>query len=277
MRTLLALSLSLVALSAADLTIAGSSTVFPVVAEAAKDYAGAKITVGQGGSSDGIKKLAEGSIAIAMSSRALKEPEAAKGLVTTAIGTDGIALVVNSANPVANLTDDQVREAFSGATTDWSALGGDAGPVVLVSSHEAHGTTEGFAHYFKMQFKGDATAKAMTYAPKDGAYGTITAIRTATHQETAAKIATNPKALGFMPIGAIQEIAKKGTPIKAISLNGIVPSAEAVTKGTWPVTRPLLLVTKGAPTDAAKEFIDFMTSDKGQALVVKHGFVGVTK
>jgi phosphate transport system substrate-binding protein len=245
------------------------------MSEAAKTYTAAKITVGQGGSSDGIKKVLEGTITIAMASRALKEDEVAKGLIATVIGTDGIAVICNKANPVTNLTADQVRGAFTGTVTNWSGLGGSDLAIVLVSPHEQHGTTEGFAHHFGMQFKGDAATKSMTFAIKGAEYRQTTGIRSATHQETAAKAATNPATLGFMPIGAIEGFIAKGTPIKFLSLDGKMPSTASVKDGSWPVTRPLLLVTKGAPTADAKAFIDYMLSDDGQALMVKNSFVGV--
>lgn len=103
---------------------------------------------------------------------------------------------------------------------------------MLASPHEAHGTTEGFAHFFKFQFKGDGAAKTMLFAPKEGAYGTTTAIRTAAHQETAAKIATNRNALGFMQIGIAETMEHKGTPLKALALNGVIPSTVSVEDGT---------------------------------------------
>ena len=103
---------------------------------------------------------------------------------------------------------------------------------MLASPHEAHGTTEGFAHFFKFQFKGDGAAKTMLFAPKEGAYGTTTAIRTAAHQETAAKIATNRNALGFMQIGIAETMEHKGTPLKALTLNGVIPSTVSVEDGT---------------------------------------------
>lgn len=262
-------------LSAADLAIAGSSTVYPAIAEAAKEYSAAKINVGQGGSTDGIKKVGDGAIAIAMSSRDLKDAEKILGLVATPIGKDGITLVVNKSNAVNELNSEQIIQAFTGTAATWSAIGGDSAPIVLVSPHEAHGTTEGFAHFFKFQFKGDGAAKTMLFAPKEGAYGSATAIRTATHQETAAKIATNRNALGFMPIGTVEAMVNKGTALKALTLNGVIPNTAAVEDGTWPITRPLLLITKGEPSPDAKAFIDFMRSPAGQAIMIKNGFVGV--
>jgi phosphate transport system substrate-binding protein len=273
----LSLLLSAASIFAADISIAGSSTVYPVVAEIAKDYAAAKVTVGQGGSSDGLKKVAAGSIAIAMSSRALKDEETAAGLVATPIGTDGIVFVVNKGNPLKALTQEQAAKVMTGAIANWSDLGGQAAPIVLVSLHEAHGTTDGLAHFLKLEFKGDGTAKTMAFAPKGGAYGTTTAIRTANHQETAAKLATNPGAIGFMPIGSAEAFIAKGTPIAMVGLDAVVPSTATVQDKTWPMIRPLLLVTKGAPADDAKAFIDTVLAAAGQAVVAKHGFVAVGK
>ena len=212
MRTL-ALLIAVASSFAAELSITGSSTVYPVVAEIAKDYSAAKVTVGQGGSSDGIKKVTAGTITIAMSSRALTDKEIADGLVPTIIGTDGIVFVVNKTNPVTSLTAEQAAKILTGTIVNWSEVGGQAAPIVLVSPHEAHGTTDGMAHYLKLDYKGDAAAKIVSYAPKGGAYGTATAIRTATHQETAAKVATNPNAIGFIPVGSAEAFTAKAIPI----------------------------------------------------------------
>ena len=87
---------------------------YPAIAEAAKEYSEAKINVGQGGSTDGIKKVGDGAIVIAMSSRDLKDEEKELGLVATPVGNDGITLVVNKGNAVNDLTSEQVVQAFTG-------------------------------------------------------------------------------------------------------------------------------------------------------------------
>jgi phosphate transport system substrate-binding protein len=258
--------------SATEIAVAGSSTIQPIMQQVAKEWTGATVQVGGGGSSDGITKLTAGAIAVAMASRQLKDAELAEGLVGTVIGIDGICIAVHKDNPVAGLTTENVHQIFTGAITDWSAVGGKAGAIVLLSTNEKHATNEAAAEHFQLQLKGDDTTQTVGFTAKGGNSTGGTAQRVNSNKDVAARITTMPNAIAFLSIGVVEQFAGKGVPLKALALDGASPASDSVKAGTWVIKRPLLLVTKGAPTGAAKDLIDHVLSPAGQALVAAAGF-----
>jgi phosphate transport system substrate-binding protein len=257
---------------AADLAVAGSSTIYPVIAEAATVYDGAKLVVTQGGSGDGIKKAADGTVAVGMASRDLKEAEKALGLGVLRIGNDGIALVVHGQNAAAGLTKTQAGGIFAGSQTTWKDIGGD-GDITLVSLHEKHGTTDGFAHFLGLEVSSDPATKAVVFTPKGGKPSGVTAQRSETVADCLGLVAKNPRAITFAPIGSTLRLISQGAPLKFLSLEGITPSLAVVKEQRWPFTRPLNLVYKAPASPAVQSFLDFMTSADGQALVQKYDYV----
>ena len=197
----------------AELSVAGSSTIYPIIAEAATVYDGAKLAVSQGGSGEGIKKAADGSVAIGMASRDLKDSEKALGLGVQHIGSDGIALVVNKANATAGVTKAQAGAIFTGTTTSWKEVGGD-GAIVLVSLHEKHGTTDGFAHFLGLEVSSDPATRAIQFAPKGGKPTGVTAQRSETVADCLGQVAKQTEAITFAPIGSTLRMISQGAPLK---------------------------------------------------------------
>ena len=259
-------------LLAADLAVAGSSTIYPVIAEAATVYDGAKLVVTQGGSGEGIKKAADGSVALGMASRDLKDAEKALGLGVQRIGSDGIALVVNGQNAAAGLTKVQAAAIFVGTVTSWKDVGGD-GDIALVSLHEKHGTTDGFAHFLGLEAGSDPATHAVVFTPKGGKSSGVTAQRSETVAECLGVVAKNARAVTFAPIGSTLRLISQGAPLKFLTLEGVTPSLAAVKEQKWPFTRPLNLVFKTPAAADVKTFLDFMISADGQALVQKYDYV----
>jgi phosphate transport system substrate-binding protein len=258
--------------AAADLAVVGSSTLYPVIAEAATVYDGAKLVVSQGGSGDGIKKAADGTVAIGMASRDLKESEKSLGLAVQRIGTDGIALVVNKANAAKGVTKAQAGSVFAGAVTTWKDVGGE-GAIALVSLHDKHGTTDGFAHFLGLEVSSDPATHAIIFTPKGGTPTGVMAQRSETIADCLGQVAKNPSAITFAPIGSTLRLISQGAPLKFLEVEGLTPSIAAVKEQKWPFTRPLNLVFKAPGSAEVKGFLDFMTSPDGQALVQKFDFV----
>ena len=258
--------------AAADLAVAGSSTLYPVIAEAATVYDGAKLVVSQGGSGDGIKKAADGTVAIGMASRDLKESEKSLGLAVQRIGTDGIALVVNKANAAKGVTKAQAGSVFAGAVTAWKDVGGE-GAIALVSLHDKHGTTDGFAHFLGLEVSSDPATHAIIFTPKGGTPTGVMAQRSETIADCLGQVAKNPSAITFAPIGSTLRLISQGAPLKFLEVEGLTPSIAAVKEQKWPFTRPLNLVFQAPGSAEVKGFLDFMTSPDGQALVQKFDFV----
>jgi phosphate transport system substrate-binding protein len=244
------------------LVLTGSSTVAPLIGEMAKRYEsqhpGVRIDVQSGGSSRGIGDARQGTADIGMVSRALKPDE--KDLQSFIIAQDGISIILNKSNLVAKLSDAQIVGIYTKKITNWKDVGGNDAPITVVNKAEGRSTLELFAKYFKLEPK-DIKADAVI---GDNAQ----AIKT---------VAGNPDAIGYVSIGSAEYDEKQGTAIKLLPVEGIAASTVNVTNGTFPLSRPLNLVTKTAPMGLSKEFIDFAQSPGVQDIVKEQYFVPVAR
>jgi len=242
------------------LTLAGSSTVQPVAEIAGQAFEalhpGAHVDVQGGGSSVGISSARSGLADIGTVSRGLKPDEA--DLTATTIGLDGIALIVHAENPMTAISREQVVSIYTGAATSWSSFGGADHAITVVNKEAGRSTLELFEGFFGLKDK--ILPSAVVIGPNGQAI-TI--------------VAGNPYAIAYVSIGSAAVAEEQGTPIHRLSLDGIAATVENVGNASYPLMRPLNLVTKGAPTGLAKAFVDFVRSPEGQAIVAKEDFVPV--
>lgn len=228
------------------------------------------VAVTGGGSGTGVASLISGTCDIAMSSRTIKGKEIelarAKGFEPKEIkvALDGIAIVVNPKNPVSQLTMGQLADIFTGRITDWKQVGGRGGKIVLLSREVNSGTHV----YFKEHVlrKGDSGSKE-EFAPS--------ALMLPSSQAIADEVASNPAAIGYYGMGYISAKQKPVSVAKDENSPYEQPTMENVIKGVYPISRPLLLFTKGEPQGAVKKFVDFCLSPEGQEIVKKTDFVPV--
>ena len=243
------------------ITVTGSTTVLPIAQKAAEAYMaktpGADIKVSGGGSGVGVQAAGEGTADIGMSSRDVKDSEFQKytDLKTTVVAGDGIALIVHPTNKVSSLTLDQIKKIYDGNVTNWSQVGGANEKIVVVGRDAASGTREFFWEH--VMGKGDF-AQGMLEKNSNGAVKTT--------------VALTPGAIGYVGLGYID------AEVKAIKVNKngtlIEPSVVNVINGTYPISRSLYFLTKGAPkAGLATEFINFLLSVDGQKIVEEEGFV----
>jgi len=241
------------------LRIAGSTTLQPIISAAAEEYMkkhpDVLIYVQGGGSGTGIKMVSEGSVDIAMSSREIKEKEYKKTpeLKKYEIALDGIAIVVNSDNPLDNLTKEQVRAIFSGKIRNFKDVGGDEREIVVVVRESGSGTR---ATFDELVMNGEEVTDNALQKPSNGA--------------VKATIATNKNAIGYIGVGYVDES------VKALRINDVEPTRENVRDGRYPISRKLYLITKGDADGIAKDFIEFMLSEEGQRIVEENGFVRIS-
>lgn len=241
------------------ISVSGSTTVQPLAEKLAEAFmtenTGIRIDVQGGGSSVGVKAAGQGTSDIGMASREIKESELAEfpKLNVVVIARDGIAIVANADVTVSDLTVEQVRDIFSGKITNWKDLGGEDQNIIVVSREEGSGTRGAFE---EMVMGKDAliTANAILQ-PSNGS------IRTT--------VSTTPYSIGYMSFGYLDDT------IKAISIGGIAPTEPNAADGSYPIVRPLNMLTNGEPTGAVKAFLDFILSDAGQKLVVEDGYIPV--
>lgn len=243
---------------AETLVLTGSSTVAPLAAEIGKRFEtlhpGVRINVQTGGSSRGILDARQGTADIGMVSRALKDGE--KDLLAFSIGHDGVGLIVNTHNPVASLSDDQVIAIYTGRITNWKDVGGLDAPITVVNKAEGRSTLELFLHYFKLN---NSAIKAH--------------IIIGDNEQGLKTVAGNANAIGYVSIGAAEYDAAHDIPVKLLPVGGVAASSANVANRSFPISRPLNLVTRAEPEGIARTFIDFARSATVHDIVRQQYFV----
>ena len=217
------------------------------------DNSGVSVTYDATGSGAGIEAASNGSADIGLSSRSLKDEEKSSGLVGTTVALDGIAVIVNPANGVEDLTVEQIAKIFTGEITDWSELGGAAGTISCIGREAGSGTRDGFE-----SITGTKDACKM-----DQELTSTGAVIEA--------VAGNPNAIGYASLSALKDT------VKAVTVGGVVCSEETVLDGSYEIQRPFVFVTKDgvALSAQAQAFFDFATSSAANDLIRGAGAVPV--
>ena len=212
---------------------------------------GTTFTYNPTGSGSGIQAVSEGRCDIGLSSRALKDNEKAAGLKETIVALDGIAIIVNPENPVADLSIEQIADIYTGKITNWKDVGGNDAEIVLIGREAGSGTRDGFESITK-------TKDACQYRQELTSTGDV--ITT---------VSQNPNAIGYASLAAIKDS------VKALTVNGVAPSEATVKDGTYLVQRPFVLVTKEgtALNETAQKFFDYVTSPEAADVIAKSGAV----
>jgi phosphate transport system substrate-binding protein len=230
------------------------------------------VAVTGGGSGTGLSSLISGTCDIAMSSRSIKDKEIAlakqKGINPFEVkaALDGLAVVVNPANPVSKLTLEQLADIFTGKISSWKEVGGSNQKIVILSREVNSGTHV----YFKEHVlrKGDPNGKE-EFAPG--------ALLLSSSQAIADEVAQNPAAIGYYGMGYISP-KQKHVDVAMNDQSGYInPDIENVVSGKYPISRPLFLYTNGEPQGLIKKFVDYVLSKAGQEIVVKTDFVPIQK
>ena len=246
------------------LVIKGSDTLgaklVPQLAEQFKaQHPGTTFDIAAEGSTTGIAAIIDGTAQIGMSSRRAKTAEvgaaAAKGkhMKPTIVAFDGIAVIVNSGNPIKGLTKKQVEQIFTGDVTDWSAVGGSGGKISVYTRNTSSGTYSDF--------------KELAMKKRDYAGGSQ---KMAGNEQIASEVGKNPNGVGYVGMAYT-----KAGGVKALPIDGAVPSPKSVQAHTYPYWRPTFYYTNGDPSGLAKEFVDFTVGAPGQKIVAQVGFVPI--
>ena len=249
--------------AAQKLTITGSSTVAPLTSEIAKKFEsenpGIRIDVQTGGSSRGLADATQGLADIGMVSRALKPAEITQ-YQSFAIATDGIGIILQDSNPVTNLSNQQILDIYQGKITNWSEVGGADAEITVVNKAEGRSTLELFLDYF---------ALTNSQIAADVVIGD--------NQQGIKTVAGNPHAIGYVSIGAAERDIDAGVPLKLLPVGGVAASSQTLQDGSFPLARPLNLVTTATPTGLTQEFIQFAQSENVRDLVEAQNLVPITE
>ena len=216
---------------------------------------GVTFTYNPTGSGSGITAVGEDRCDIGLSSRALKDDEKASGLKETVLALDGIAVIVNPANPVSDLDVETIAKIYTGEITNWKEVGGNDAEIVLIGREAGSGTRDGFESITD-------TKDSCKYRQELTSTGDV--ITT---------VSTNPDAIGYASLAALKDN------VKALTVGGIAPTEDTVKDGSYVIQRPFVLVTKdGAElSTAAQAFFDYATSADAADLIAAAGAVAVAK
>ena len=236
----------------------GSTSMKNVIAALTEGFAevepGVTVSYDPTGSGAGITGATDKTLDIGLSSRALKDDEKADVEGTT-IALDGIAIIVNNASKVEDLTVDQLKQMFTGEITNWSEVGGDDGEIVLIGREAGSGTRDGFESIVDAK-------DSCKYAQELTATGAVISA-----------VEANPLAIGYASLSAV------GDTVKMVTVGGVECSEETVKDGSYEVQRPFVFVTNKSVTlsEQAQAFFDFATSADAADLIRTAGAVPVNE
>ena len=251
-------SASTAAALSGNVAAGGSTSMKNVIAALTEGFAevepGVTVSYDPTGSGAGITGAADKTLDIGLSSRALKDDEKADVEGTT-IALDGIAIIVNNASKVEDLTVDQLKQMFTGEITNWSEVGGDDGEIVLMGREAGSGTRDGFESIVDVK-------DSCKYAQELTATGAVISA-----------VEANPLAIGYASLSAV------GDTVKMVTVGGVECSEETVKDGSYEVQRPFVFVTNKSVTlsEQAQAFFDFATSADAADLIRTAGAVPVNE
>ena len=208
------------------------------------------------GSGAGIEAVSNGTADIGNSSRNLQDEEKAKGVAENIVAIDGIAVVVDPANTVENLTKDQLTSIYDGSVTNWKDVGGNDAPIVVVGREAGSGTRGAFEELLKLE-------DACKYSNELDSTGAVMA-----------KVASTPGSIGYVSLDVLDDT------VKAVKLDGAEPTEENIKAGKYFLSRPFVMATKreiSEQSDLVKALFDFIYSDEGSELVKSVGLITADK
>ena len=219
-----------------------------------EEYPEVTVTAEFVGSGAGIEAVTNGTADIGNSSRNLKDEEKAAGVVENVVAIDGIAVCVDPANEVADLTKEQLTNIYNGTVTNWKEIGGADEPIIVIGREAGSGTRGAFEELVDLK-------DACKYANELDSTGAVIA-----------KVASTPGAIGYASLDALDDS------VKALSLEGVEATAENIKAGNYFLSRPFVMATKGEiseQNDLVQAWFDFVLGDEGQQVASEVGLITV--
>ena len=217
-----------------------------------EEYPDITVTAEYTGSGAGLEAVAAGKTDIGNSSRTLKDSEKAAGVEENIVAIDGIAVIANKSGKVLDLTTEQLSDIYTGKITNWKDLGGDDEAIVVIGREAGSGTRGAFEELLKIE---DQCAYAQEL---DSTGGVL------------AKVAATPGSIGYVSLDVVDDT------VTALSLNGVAPTEENIVAGSYTLSRPFVMATKGtidAQSDAVKTWFSYVESDAGKAVITGLGLI----
>ncbi len=247
-----------------SVTLAGSTSVTPYAEKIGKAFElenkGVMVDVQGLGSTAGIKAANENTADIGMSSRDLEGEEKNLGLDEHVIAHEGIAVITNPKNKIKNLEMETITKIFKGDIKNWKEVGGDDQAIIVISREAGSGTRGAFDELAKLEEKkGD---KKLSIVSQD-------ALIADGNGSVKQNVAGKENAIGYISLGYVDDA------VNALSIDGVEPTVENVISKSYKISRPFLLLTKGEVSEKTRAYLDFVMSEKGQAIIKEEGAVPV--
>lgn len=219
-----------------------------------EEYPDVTVTAEFVGSGAGIEAVTNGTADIGNSSRSLKDEEKAAGVVENVVAIDGIAVCVDPANEVADLTKEQLTNIYNGTVTNWKEVGGADEPIIVIGREAGSGTRGAFEELVDL-------VDGCKYANELDSTGAVIA-----------KVASTPGAIGYASLDALDDS------VKALSLEGVEATAENIKAGNYFLSRPFVMATKGEiseQNDLVQAWFGLVLGDEGQQVASEVGLITV--
>lgn len=204
------------------------------------------------GSGTGIQAVADGTTDIGNSSRALKDEELANGLVENVVAIDGIGVIVNNGVTVSDITAEELAKIYTGEIKDWSELGGEKQPIVVVGRESGSGTRSAFEELLEVE---DLCAYAQELDSTGGVLSSV---------------ANTNGAIGYVSLDVIDDT------VSTMAIDGVEATEENIVAGNYLLSRPFVMATKGEiseQNELVQAFFEYIGSEEGQAIIKKVGLI----
>jgi phosphate transport system substrate-binding protein len=225
------------------------------------------IVVTGGGTGTGIASLINGTVDIANASREIKDSEREEALangieaIQHVVARDAIAIVVHPSNPVSQLTLAQISAIYTGDITNWREVGGEDRPIVLLSRESNSGT---HVYFLEEVVRLGNSDSGLLFSPET--------LLLPSSEGITVEVSQNPNAIGYDGLGYVTA-EQKVVAVSQDEFNFVLPTAESVNSGAYPIARSLYMITAGQPQGVVKEYLDWIMSPAAQAIVAELGFV----
>ena len=249
---------STAATPAGSILIAGSTSMGTYTQALAEKYMelhnDVAVTVEFVGSGAGVEAVLDGTADIGNSSRSLKAGEIEAGAVENIVAIDGIAVCVDPTNTVISLTRKQLTDIYTGTVTNWSEVGGRDMPIVVIGREAGSGTRGIFEEILGIE-------GTCAYANELDSTGAVMA-----------RVATVPGAIGYISLDV------KDCTVVALSLDGVAPTPENIRAGSYCLSRPFVMATRGeisAQNGLIRDWFSYVLGEEGQGIAVSVGLIAV--
>ncbi len=217
-----------------------------------EDNPGVTVTVEYTGSGAGLESLAAGSVDIGNASRGIKDEEKEKGLSENIVAIDGIAVITDKNNSINDISSEDLKKIYTGEVSDWSELGNESQPVVVIGREAGSGTRDAFEELLELKDQ-------CKYAQELDSTGAVLA-----------KVASTPGAIGYVSLDVVDDT------VTGLKIDGIDPVEEQILAGKYLLQRPFVMATKGeigAQNETVQAWFDYINSEKGKEVIKAVGLI----